>query len=523
MSILQKIRDMFAISFEPTANVLNVVTPVHTGWWGGDKYPGSLPDLKILDLDYFALRTRSEEVFETNLYGRGIIRRLLTNVVNTGLTLEATPSGPLIGLSGDELNEWSESIETTFQIWANNKLLCDHYREQTYAQIQYDAYQSALVSGDVLWVLRENEIGLPAVQLIDGAFVQTPLDIPKGVNILNGVEYDAKNRIVAYWITQETKIEEDQKVVRLSAFGKRSGRRLAWLQFGTDKRLGSNRGTPLFTILLQSLSELDKYKDAELRAAVINASVAMTVTKDLGAGLGSAPLSGGAVQRGDVSTTGPSNEARKFSLASMIPGFTAEELAPGELIVSHNTSRPNVNFKTFETAIVDAMAWAIEVPPSIMRLAFSSNYSASRGEVNEMIMFLDRVRGDIASQSLKYVYEAWLVDSALQRRVTAPGLLDAWRDSAKYELYGAWVGSCWRSAIKPSVDLLKETNGYIAQLKEGLITHEKAARELNGSNFYLNVARLKVENKRLAEANQPIVDQENAAPIENDDDDEDDK
>lgn len=521
MGILQKIRDMFS----PTSNVLDVTTPVQYGLWGGDKYPGSLPGLKVLDLDYFALRTRSVEVFESNLYGRGLVRRLLTNVINTGLTLEATPSGAAVGLDGDELNAWSENVEVNFQAWANNKLLCDHYRDQTYAQIQYDAYQSALVSGDVLWVLRENAIGLPSVQLIDGAFVQTPFDNPEGVNILNGVEYDAKNRIVAYWVTQETELDEAPRTVRLPAFGKRSGRRLAWLQFGTDKRLGTNRGTPLFTILFQSLSELDKYKDAELRAAVINASVAMTVTRDLGAGMSSAPLSSGAIEREHVTTTGASNEARKFSLASMLPGFAAEELAPGENIVSHNTSRPNVNFKTFETAIVDAMAWAIEIPPSIMRLAFSSNYSASRGEVNEMILYLDRVRGDIASQSLNYVYEAWLVDSALQRRIVAPGLLNAWRDLSKYELYGAWVSACWRSAIKPSVDILKETNGYIAQLKEGLITHEKAARELNGSKFSLNVARLKVENAMLADANQTLVDQENAVPenVEDDDDDEDDE
>jgi capsid protein len=525
MEPLALIRDLFGIATpisqppiydlgdlppaQQKAVLLNSPQTVQAGWWGGEKYPGGLDSPQLLEIDYYEMRIRSEQLFETNLYARGLINRLITNEINTGLTLDTVPLGSILGMNSEELSIWSEDVETRFSLWGDNKSLCDFYREETFAQLQRKARLMSLISGDVLNVIRENDIGLPALQLIDGAHVVDPIDEdrPDGKTlIIKGIEYDERGRIAAYWVIQETEFTSDGilRSKRIPAFGKRTGRRLAWLQYGTARMMGRNRGAPLMQILLQSLSELDKYRDAESRAAVLNAMLAMSVenTEEV---LSTRPLSGLAIQNSDLVATADNGDQRSISFNSHIPGMFIEGMPAGQKIVAHDTSRPNVNFKIFEDALIDSMAWAVELSPSILKLAFNSNYAAARGEINEVIMYLNKIRGDIADQSLKNIYTLWLLDSVIQKRIKAPGLIAAWLDPNKYETLGAWTKSFWRAAIKPSSDLMKDVKAYALMASEGFVTREQAAAELNGSKYANNVMRLKGENVLLAEALEPLL------------------
>ena len=45
------------------------------------------------------------------------------------------------------------------------------------------------------------------------------------------------------------------------------------------------------------------------------------------------------------------------------------------------------------------------------------------------------------------------------QKIKAPGLLDAWRDQSKYDMFGAWVNTEWYGSIKPSTDMLKQAKG----------------------------------------------------------------
>jgi len=91
----------------------------------GDKFPGGFGATKNQFVDYWTLRLRSVQLFTENPYAKGIIKRLITNEINTGLTLEATPAGRLLGMNDDQINEWSENTEALFKIWSDNKNICD--------------------------------------------------------------------------------------------------------------------------------------------------------------------------------------------------------------------------------------------------------------------------------------------------------------------------------------------------------------------------------------------------------------
>lgn len=491
-------------------------SPAQYSIFDGDKFPGGFGPTELWLKDYWTLRQRSAQLFENNLYARGMIRRLVTNVINTGLTLEAFPEEALLGFSDGDLDDWSEDTENRFRLWCSSPFLCDYYGMSTFYQLQAEAYREALISGDVLIIMRQDErTKLPKIQLVSGDRVRSPMNrVPrKGQNkIYHGVEIDSNGRQVAYHITREGDEPE-----RIPAYGPRTGRRIAWLQYGTDRRSQAVRGDPLLSIVMQSLRELDRYRDSAQRKAVINSVLAMFISKNSDKP-GTMPLSGGATRRDQVVDRTTGTEPRRFDIEGQIPGLTLQELQEGERPEAFGHNGTDINFPVFESAIVHAMAWSFEVPAEIMTLAFQNNYSASQAAINEFKMFLNRVRQDVGKGICQPVYADWLLSQVLLQRLDAPGFLDAWRDPMRHETYAAWLQSDWTGAIKPSTDLVKQARGQGMLLDRGLTTHSRAAAEITGMSFNRIVKRLRRENEQLIFAQGPVREAQEAASGGGDDD-----
>lgn len=480
------------------------VAPAVNSYNNGDKFEGGFGVTEILTADYYTLRQRSAQLFSTNLYARGLIRRLITNEINTGLTPESEPNEEIIGLQPDSLVEWTDTVESRFALWGKNPEQCDFRHEKTFGAIQRTARMEALVSGDVLVVLRPSpSTRLPKVQLISGGKVVNPMgadaEVPKGHTTQHGVEKDMFGRTVAYWVRQD-----DGTVKRLPAKGPRTGRRIAWLVYGTERRLDDVRGEPLLSIMLQSLREIDRYRDSTQRKAVINSILAMFIKKTEDKP-GTRPLTSGATKRGTVQHQDLDGKPREFNMAKYIPGLVLDELQQGEEPVMKGGEGTDVNFGTFEEAIVQSIAWANEIPPEILRLAFSNNYSASQAAINEFKIYLNKVWSEWGETFCQPVYADWLISEVLTGRIVAPGLLSAWRDTQRQDVFGAWVSADWNGSIKPSTDMLKQAKGAKLLTASGWSNNAREARGLTGTKFSANIKRLARENRLLAEAARPLA------------------
>ncbi len=474
--------------------------------YDGGKFAGGFGATQVQQVDYWTLRARSAQLFNENLYARGIVRRLLTNEINTGLTPEAAPDEEILGVREDSLNDWTETVENRFGLWGKSPRVCDWKYENTFGAIQRAARLEALVCGDVLIVLRQNSrTRLPSVQLVSGGSVRTPLgdgvNLRKGHEVKHGVEFDVMGRQVAFWVEQK-----EGGFKRLPAYGEKSGRRMAWLVYGTDKRLDDVRGQPLLSLVLQSLKEIDRYRDSVQRKATINSILAMFIKKTEDKP-GTLPITGGAIRRGQASvsddTTG--DTPRKFNIANHVPGLVIEELQHGEEPVLKGGEGTDTNFGTFEEAIIQAVAWANEIPPEILRLSFSNNYSASQAAINEFKIYLNKVWADWGETFCSPIYIEWLVSEVLLGKVSAPGLLDAWRDPARHDELAAWVSADWYGSIKPSTDMLKQVKASDLLVAGGYSTRAREARITTGTKFSKNVKRSKRENEQLAEAARPML------------------
>lgn len=477
---------------------------VSRGIWGGDKFPGGFGITKFDTIDYWELRTRSAQLFRENLYARGLIRRLVTNEINVGLTLEAEPNDELLEqLTEEQAETWGESAENRFEIWSRNPKLCDWEGRRTFGQIQRLARSEALIEGDILVVLRnDRRTNLPRVQLVRGGRVQTPFlresnATPEQLaRIRHGVEVDpVTGSHLAFWVE-----DKSGKSKRIPARGPRTGRRLAWLVYGTDNRTDQVRGTPLLSLVLQSLNELDRYRDSEQRAATVNSILAMFVQKGVAAA-GTHPFSGGAVRNTVVEATGLSGEPREFKTAEEWPGLVIEELNVGEVPVSFDTKRPNTNYVVFEAAIIHAIAWANEIPPEILTLEFSANYSASKAAINEFKAYIVKFRGEWGETFCQPIYIEWMVSETLSGRMETPGFLEAWRDPLAFVEFGAWIRAEWGGPVKPSVDFQKDVKAYKEAIELRITDHDRASKDLFGQRFTTVQKRLLKQRKLIAKNN----------------------
>ena len=449
------------------------------------------------DLDYWSLRQRCAETFRRNHYARGLIRRLVTNVVNTGLVLESVLDERILGLSPTASADWSDNVESRYEIRNNTASMCDADETNSHYTMQQIAYREALIEGDILCVLVGTE---PKLKLISGSSVQTPPNLMLKDNIVEGVELK-NGRHVAYHVLQN-----DGTYERILARGEKTNRLQAWLFYANDKRFKDVRGEPFLSISLQSLKEIHKHRDAAQRKAGMASKVVGFISRDEAAALKSSVFAGG---NGAVKTQGyqvqqgTTPESKPYKMSEIANGIFVENLNAGEKInmVPNGT---DINFSGFEDAMLRSIAWTNEIPPEILLQSFNSNYSASQGAKEEFNSFLNVVRSHMGATFCAPIYCDWLINQHAKRKLVTPGFISDYFNEDKTRL-GAWLNADWSGAIKPSADILKTAKGYALLVDRGFISNGRAARSTTGTKFSKNMQLIEQENKLRVKAATPLA------------------
>jgi capsid protein len=242
------------------------------------------------------------------------------------------------------------------------------------------------------------------------------------------------------------------------------------------------------------LRDLDRYKDAELRAAVVNAMLPMFIRKTEKT-IGSTPFGAGAVKKTQETVTDSDGTQRKYNITQNLPGMVLDELQFGEEPVSFNTQRPNINYAKFEEAIINVFAWTLEMPPEIARLLFQNNFSASRQANNEFNVYLQYRFWKFGGEFLKYIYEEKTISSILKGEVKAPGFLEAYLKK-DWRVVNAWLNAEWAGLSRPSVDILKDVNAAAKGLDYGIGTAEYWNQRIVGKS-YRDVCQIRAKEIKL--------------------------
>jgi capsid protein len=424
---------------------------------------------------------------------------------------EATPISSVIwpDLTEDEREQravqYSELMTTAFSIYGNDYNVFDYRKQHTFGEFQNQVKLETMLCGDGIIVSRINQkTKLPCWDFINGNHIKTPAEhkIANGHKIKHGVELDAQGRHVAYYVEEFT--GEGFKYTRIPVYGEKSGRQISWMVYGGEKLLDHVRGIPLLANCLYMLKDLDRYRDAETRAAVVNSLLPLFIKRVSTSPVGSNPITRFLPKekspdlKPEVKIDGQTVTNSAPQAVSLPPGTVMDRLAPGEEPVSFQTNRPSAGFGAFENIVVSAIAWQNEIPPEVVIMRFTSSYSASRQANNEYEIILSFRAVKNAKDFCQLVYQEFIVQSVLIGNITIPEFQKIMFNPAEWQLRGAWLKCEWRGLARGSVDMQKESNSMIKLLNHDCMTKDIICRRFTGMSFNA-VMYIRAREKKLQE------------------------
>lgn len=242
--------------------------------------------------------------------------------------------------------------------------------------------------------------------------------------IVQGVETNEAGEIVAYWVANRHPLEYENPVplrwTRVEAHDPETGEPNI-LCVTQRERAGQRRGVPLLAPALPTLKQMGRYTDAELSAAIVSSCATLFIQRD--GQSDAAPFGEDPPEKADNPDTPADELAINLSPAAVF------DLAPGEKANLIDPKHPTTTYDGFMMAMSNQVATSVEIPSEVLYKKFSSNYSASRGALNEFWRTCGTLRDSFADDFCQPTYEKWFAEAVARGRINI-------RSSSDFVIWG---------------------------------------------------------------------------------------
>lgn len=478
------------------------------------------------------LRQRSRMLYMAAPLATSAVNTVRTKTVGIGLSLKSSINREILHLSPEAAKEWQKNTEAEWHMWASKKQNCDALAMNNFAALQQIAVASWMMSGDVFAALpREeptafNPYGL-RIQLVEADRISNPQDLgvvaadlvaagvkvpdgkPGAGNLIyDGVEVNAKGRVVAYYVANayphQTILDRDIKWTRVQAYGENTGLPNI-LHVMSAERPDQYRGVSYLAKVIEPLLQTRRYTESELWGALVQSFfTAWVETKSDTSALPFNETGSGDVAGIPGANPGNSNISNSENEYEMGPG-TVIHLGENETVHFGNPNIPTAGFEKFVNTMATMIGASEEIPKTVLLKDFNDSYSASRAALLEAWEAIKMYRRWFVDDFCQPIYEVWLTEAVARGRIKAPGFFN------DPKIREAWCGAGWIGPVQGSLDPLKEVKADILAVQHGFKTHEQVTRE-NGGDWEENIEQLTHENEMLKAAGGGVIDPAMMAP-----------
>jgi lambda family phage portal protein len=386
------------------------------------------------------LRERSRDLVRNNAYAVAALRALVTNIVGEGIVPRSVGPSQAVNRAVDALwKRWAPKASAVLPIGVYG--------------LQSLAVRSWLESGEVLLRRRRRrpEDGIPVplqVQVIeaDQLYAAKSEELgASGARIVQGVEFDAIERIVAYHVLRNHPGEASLGLRALSQDTSRVGAEdIAHLFEPT--RPGQVRGVPWLTPGMRRFRDLDSYEDAEIMRKRVEACVTAIVYGD---------------ELEEEGIAAKVTDANGNIVETMEPGLIA--YARGGKQIEFNSPSSVGGYAEFKRAEIQSIAAATGLTYELLSGDLSRvNYSSIRAGLIEFRRMVRQVRANVVIPMACDPLWRWFIEAGL-----ASGQLPM--PPAGVSIEDAYPVR-WSAARFEEVDRVKEAGADEAELRNGTAT-----------------------------------------------------
>lgn len=465
-----------------------------------------LEDTIEYDVDYYTMANRAQNLYNKNKFAKSLISKIVKFTIKTGFKAQPIPKAFFLQTKYNiTINEDSiKMIEAYWDLFSNSKE-CSYNKEDDLSDLQAKLLTSTLLNGDCLVVRRfDQDTNLPNYQLVDGRNVigdgENPTTVSDDFSWIDGVKISTSNgEHLSYSILQ------DDGTYREVAAKAQNGERQAWLVYANKDKVDSVRGLSSLSQTIQTINQIEKYSENEVIASNTNAKIAATIEHDENSS-GKNPMPGRSKVLSKLSggcDAGYEDGEKRQTKLSKLTGGIIMNMFQGQKLKSFDTQRPNVNYENFEKAVINSVASSMDVPPEVLRMMFTSSYSASRAALKIFEVCTNIWKKKILVDPFaKRIYSDWLEINLLTQNLQFPGFENVINNRMDF---AAITAIRFISQPIPHIDPTKETTAIIDKVDNNLMTRQQATEELGTGDWEDVIEKIKQENELLPE--QPIAQQ----------------
>lgn len=442
------------------------------------------------------IRSRSRDLMRNHGVAEGASQTYVDNVVGTGFTLKSRPVAKALGWTEEKAEEWSNDVETRWNAYACSTWF-DAGRALNFHGQTVQVLRSGFGNGEALALpLWLPALGAPAATRflqVEPDRLCNPNMQPDRKFLRGGISCDEYGAAEAYDILKEH--PGDRYILggysadmfayeHIPAYTDWGRPRV--LHIHDKERTGQTRGKPGLTSVLRQFKVLGDYSNAELKAAVVNAMVALVTESAIGQEGLVELLSGNpqALANYQAALSNRSRAAIPFNQGMIVP------LNLGEKISSFTPARPNDSFEPFVHALFRQIAAGLSIPYELLMKDFSqTNYSSARAALLEGWRFFKGRRKWLITYWAQPVFELWMEE------MVGTGVIDA---PDFYNLRAYYCRTKWIGDGRGWIDPLKEAQAMALRLTNGITTFEDECAE-QGTDWEENMAQRAREEKRAEE------------------------
>lgn len=375
--------------------------------------------------------------------------------------LESIKTGEL----GPRLQYALES-DDLFEEWSNDPSQFDAEGRQSRSMLERMLMAECVTAGNGLLIRtapRRYKMVPLAYQIIEREQLDAGRDRMASTSenaIVGGVEVDAANRVVAYWVLAE----HPQEVARIQTESVRIPAERV-IDLALFDRPSSTLGASWFDATGQTTFDRASYCDSEIRSAAVDAAYVFVAKLKDGQKYGAWGFADG---------TGVDDDAygnREYKL-----GYSpyAATIGTDEELDLHRPARPNKDAASFLRVLDRDTARAFGISPYTITGDYEkTNFSSSRAaklDEDQHIATLQQWFGTLVSMRIRREFNAVAAAMGLFRSITPAEFAGNERRYQRFEAYG------------PSRDLLdpyKEGEARTARLRTGVATFKEECAKRN--------------------------------------------